>query len=214
MALFGLFDKKFCSVCGEKIGLLGNTKLKDGNLCKDCAAKLSPWFRSASASTLDQIYDQMLYRDSNKKALEEFNTSLSLGYSTKVLVDEAAWKFVCTSAGSLIAANPDILDLGDITAVKIDTDEYKNELKRKNKEGKEESYIPPRFEYRYSFYIIINVNNPYFQEMKFKIAPDVTIQGGPRINLDLESEYVQSITEANSVADTLWNLREERRAML
>ena len=29
----GLFDKKICDICGEKIGLLGNRKLDDGNLC-------------------------------------------------------------------------------------------------------------------------------------------------------------------------------------
>ena len=40
----GLFDKKNCDICGDKIGLLGNRKLDDGNLCKNCAAKLSPWF--------------------------------------------------------------------------------------------------------------------------------------------------------------------------
>ena len=28
----GLFDKKYCDICGEKIGLLGNRKLEDGNL--------------------------------------------------------------------------------------------------------------------------------------------------------------------------------------
>ena len=28
----GLFDKKICDICGEKIGLLGNRKLDDGNL--------------------------------------------------------------------------------------------------------------------------------------------------------------------------------------
>ena len=27
----GLFDKKYCDICGEKIGLLGNRKLEDGN---------------------------------------------------------------------------------------------------------------------------------------------------------------------------------------
>ena len=40
----GLFDKKYCDVCGAKIGFLGNRKLEDGNLCKDCAGKLSPFF--------------------------------------------------------------------------------------------------------------------------------------------------------------------------
>ena len=34
-----LFDKKNCSVCGAKIGLLGGRKLSDGNLCRDCAKK-------------------------------------------------------------------------------------------------------------------------------------------------------------------------------
>ena len=37
----GLFSKKSCDVCGGKIGLLGNRKLEDGNLCKECA-KSSP----------------------------------------------------------------------------------------------------------------------------------------------------------------------------
>ena len=40
----GLFDKKYCDICGDKIGLLGNRKLEDGNMCKDCAKKLSPFF--------------------------------------------------------------------------------------------------------------------------------------------------------------------------
>lgn len=48
----GLFDKKICDICGEKIGLLGNRKLDDGNLCKDCAKKLSPWFEERRHSTV------------------------------------------------------------------------------------------------------------------------------------------------------------------
>ena len=49
----GLFDKKNCDICGEKIGLLGNRKLDDGNLCKNCAKKLSPWFEERRHSTID-----------------------------------------------------------------------------------------------------------------------------------------------------------------
>ena len=51
----GLFDKKYCDICGEKIGLLGNRKLDDGNLCKECAKKLSPWFEERRHSTVKQI---------------------------------------------------------------------------------------------------------------------------------------------------------------
>ena len=46
----GLFDKKYCDICGEKIGLLGNRKLENGNLCKNCAKKLSPWFSDRRSS--------------------------------------------------------------------------------------------------------------------------------------------------------------------
>ena len=39
MGFFGkLFDKKECSICGGEIGLLGNRRLEDGNMCKSCAA--------------------------------------------------------------------------------------------------------------------------------------------------------------------------------
>jgi len=45
MGLFGkLFDKKECAFCDNEIGLFGNRKLEDGNMCKECAKKLSPWF--------------------------------------------------------------------------------------------------------------------------------------------------------------------------
>ena len=44
MGLFGkIFEKKECSICGGEIGLLGNRKLEDGNMCKNCASLLSPW---------------------------------------------------------------------------------------------------------------------------------------------------------------------------
>ena len=67
----GLFDKKICDICGEKIGLLGNRKLDDGNLCKDCAKKLSPWFEERRHSTVEDIKKQksgngLLYNPSDQ----------------------------------------------------------------------------------------------------------------------------------------------------
>ncbi|MEF2896739.1 MAG: DUF4428 domain-containing protein, partial [Senegalimassilia anaerobia] len=49
-----MFEKKTCSICGGEIGLLGNRKLEDGNLCKECAGKLSPFFSDRRASTVEQ----------------------------------------------------------------------------------------------------------------------------------------------------------------
>ena len=34
MGFFDVFKKKECDICGGEIGLLGNRKLEDGNLCK------------------------------------------------------------------------------------------------------------------------------------------------------------------------------------
>ena len=89
MGLFGkLFEKKECSVCGGEIGLLGNRKLEDGNLCKGCAAKLSPWFSDRRQSTVAEIQEQLAYREANQEKVAAFRTTRTLGERTKVLLDE------------------------------------------------------------------------------------------------------------------------------
>ena len=75
----GLFDKKYCDICGEKIGLLGNRKLEDGNLCKDCAKKLSPWFSDRRRSTVEDIKGQLTYREENREKAAQFCTTRSFG---------------------------------------------------------------------------------------------------------------------------------------
>lgn len=58
----GLFDKKYCDVCGDKIGLLGNRKLEDGNLCKECTKQLSPFMTDRRQSTVAEIKEHLEYR--------------------------------------------------------------------------------------------------------------------------------------------------------
>lgn len=72
----GLFDKKNCDICGEKIGLLGNRKLDDGNLCKNCASKLSPWFEERRHSTVEEY--QKTAGIQRKKTKMLFAVSVSL----------------------------------------------------------------------------------------------------------------------------------------
>ena len=92
----GLFDKKYCDFCGDKIGLLGNRKLEDGNMCKACAAKLSPWFSDRRSSTVEEIRQQLEYREANKAKVEAFNATKTIGRNTKVILDEDARKFIVT----------------------------------------------------------------------------------------------------------------------
>lgn len=165
----GLFSKKTCAICGGEIGLLGNRKLEDGNLCKKCAAKLSPWFNERRRSTVEQIRAQLQYREENKNAVAAFHTTRSLGGGTKLLIDEDARKFVVTGARDLLASNPDVLDYAMVTGVDLDIDEDVDEATTEDKDGKSISYRPPRYDYSYDFHIVIRVNHPYFNEIRFRL---------------------------------------------
>ena len=165
----GLFDKKYCDICGEKIGLLGNRKLEDGNLCKDCAKKLSPWFSDRRRSTVEDIKGQLAYREENREKAAQFRTTRSFGEDWKVLLDEDHRWFTVTRARDLAEANPDILDFDAITGCRMDIDESRTELTREDADGKDVSYVPPRYEYSYDFDVIISVRHPYFDEMRFRL---------------------------------------------
>lgn len=169
MGLFGkLFEKKECSVCGGEIGLLGNRKLEDGNLCKNCAAKLSPWFSDRRQSTVEEIQEQLAYREANQEKVSAFRPTRILGERTKVLMDEDAGLFMVTSARNWDEANPDVLAFSDVTGCKLDIDESKTEIEYEDKDGERKSFNPRRYAYSYNFYIVINVNNPYFSEIRFQ----------------------------------------------
>ena len=165
----GLFDKKYCDICGEKIGLLGNRKLEDGNLCKDCAKKLSPWFSDRRRSTVEDIKGQLAYREENLEKAAQFRITRSFGEERKVLLDEEHRWFTVTRARDLAEANPDILDFDAITGCRLDIDENRTELTREDADGKDVSYVPPRYEYSYDFFLVISVRHPYFDEMRFSL---------------------------------------------
>lgn len=180
MGIFGkLFEKKECSVCGGEIGLLGNRKLEDGNLCKECANKLSPWFDDRRHSTVEQIVEQLEYREANREKVERFCVTRTLGEDMKVLLDEDAGLFMVTNSGRLTEANPDVLSFSDVTGCVLDIDEDRTELTYEGKDGEEISYNPSRYEYDYDFHVVIHVRNPYFDEIRFRLnSSDVTVEQG------------------------------------
>lgn len=184
MGLFGkLFDKKECSICGGEIGLLGNRKLEDGNMCKSCAARLSPWFSDRRQSTVDEIKAQLDYREANQEKVASFRITRTLGERTKVLLDEDAGLFMVTAAKNLEEANPDVLSFSDVTGCKLDIDERRTEIEYEDKDGERKSFNPRRYAYSYDFYIVINVNNPYFNEIRFKLNSE-SVDNGEETLLD------------------------------
>lgn len=185
MGIFGkIFEKKECSVCGGEIGLLGNRKLEDGNLCKECAQKLSPWFDDRRHSTVDQIVKQLEYRETNRTKVEAFCVTRTLGEDMKVLLDEDAGQFMVTDSNRFTESNPDVLSFSDVTGCVLDIDEDRSELTREGEDGEEISYNPPRYEYDYDFHVVIHVRNPYFDEIRFRLnRSDVTVEEGRGQNI-------------------------------
>ena len=192
MGFFGkLFDKKVCDLCGGEIGLLGNRKLEDGNCCKECAAKLSPWFDERRHSTVEQIQRQITAREENRRKLQNWNHDLVFGEYQKLYVKFAGRipdTFVISSASNYREANADIIDFSNLSSCDADIQESRRELKQKNAQGEEISFNPPRYEYSYEFYVKLMVMGcEYIDDMRFRLNRNTlklqTIQRGANRNM-------------------------------
>ena len=174
----GLFDKKYCDICGDKIGLLGNRKLEDGNMCKDCAKKLSPFFSERRSSTVNEIKQQLEYREQNKQILAGFSPMFTFGEDDKIYIDPMKQSFVVSrrNPGSWSDENPDVIPLSSVASCNLRIDEDREEIYTQGRDGEQVSYNPPRYKFTYDFYIDIKVNNPYFDEITARLN-DSDVEG-------------------------------------
>ena len=125
-----------------------------------------------------------------------------------------------TSARDLEQANPDVLDFSDVTGCNLDVDEERAEITYDGEDGTQVSYDPPRYEYSYDFYLTIFVNNPYFNEMRFRINPSsVDITPTPALhpgmaascNPETNVEYCNYKQLGEEIKQALTQVREEVR---
>ena len=183
MGLFG--KKKECDFCGGEIGLLGNRKLEDGNMCKACAAKLSPWFtgRDRKKSTVAEIGQQLEAREANRQAVASFQNTRTLGADYyRVYLDDTKGKFMVSYRDDLREENPDVLDLAAVTSAKLEISDSRHEETMEGPDGRDMSYNPPRYRYTYDFYIKVTLNHPYVDDMRFRLnrnSVEVYSQGMP-----------------------------------
>ena len=216
----GLFDKKYCDFCGNKIGLLGNRKFEDGNMCKDCAAKLSPWFDERRHSTKQTLTEQLEAREANKAAVAAFGATRKLGKYTKLVIDEVNRKFMVTSSNNYEKDNPDVFDFSQARGCDLSISESRTELKTKNAEGKSISYNPPRYEYSYNFYATISVDHPYVDDMKFSISNGYIKTGEQRMTAPSNwnvhtagatnfrlNDYYQAMNLGNEIKEAVEDMR-------
>ncbi len=198
----GLFDKKVCDICGDKIGLLGNRKLEDGNLCKDCAKKLSPWFDERRHSSVEEIRNQLDYREKNKEEVKKFSVTRECGNDYyKVYFDDIQQKFIVTSGRDFRASNPDVVNYSQIVNCYVEEKETREEEYRENAQGERESYNPPRYEYKYNFVIHLSVNSPWFDDMDF------SVHSGYVERHDMMNRYAEYQSLSNMIANNLNNAK-------
>ncbi len=164
-----LFEKKFCDFCGEKIGLLGNRKLEDGNMCKDCASAISPWLTDRRRTTVAEMKEHLASREANKAKIQAFRPTETYGNTTKVYIDRAGGNFVVTRSSNYIASNADVIPLSEVSGVEINIDEDKEEIFREVN-GQRESFNPKKYKYEYSFEVKILVSDRWFSEINFTLS--------------------------------------------
>lgn len=97
-----------------------------------------------------------------------------------------------------------ILNYSQLTGSHLDIDEGRRELRRTDKDGKQVSYDPPRYEYLYNFDFTITVDTPYFDEMSFRLNPRPII---------LESEAPSVFSLVRSI-DPSYNIEYRRYILL
>jgi len=208
MALFGkLFEKKNCAICGKELGLFGKTKISEAYLCKDCSGKLSPYFHGYSTATVDDIQAQLAYREANKADVAAFHVTRTLGNNTKVYIDEDQSKVIVTNASpsGWGARNPDVLDFSQVTGCNYNVKETKTEVKRKDAEGNDVSYDPPRYDIDYDIYLTIYVSHPYVGQIEFRVNDS-------RIETKGSTEYRRAEQLAAEIKEALTGIRAEQRA--
>ena len=199
------FDKKFCDICGAKIGLLGNHKLSDGNMCKECAKKMSPFMTGRKQYSVAEMKEHLAYREANQQRVASFNPTRTFGIGTKVYLDDNQGLMVVSSKPRYREDNADLIEFNQVTGCDLDIQESRREVKRKDSEGKEVSYVPARYKYEYDFYIVIHVGHPWFNQIRFRVNQS-TIEGKTSM------PYKETDRKATELRDALQNLHQEVRA--
>ena len=112
----GLFDKKFCDICGEKVSMLTQQKLSDGFLCSDCKRKLCSFTSGWKQRTVDDVKRHLELREQNKEKYQKFNCSASAGGSdSSIQVDFTnRWFIFAVNNRDNKNGNPQVFDFSQL----------------------------------------------------------------------------------------------------
>lgn len=110
----GLFEKKYCDLCGDKVNALTRQKLSDGYLCSDCKHKLSSLSSGWKSRTIADVKTHLEQREQNRQKYSAFVQSASAGTIEKLVVDFNNRKFYFTIGRDFKNSNPEIFDFSQL----------------------------------------------------------------------------------------------------
>lgn len=112
----GLFEKKYCNICGDKVNMLTQQKLSDGYLCSDCKHKLGSFTSGWKQRTVDDVKRHLELREQNKQKYQQFNCSATAGGSnSSIQVDfNNRWFFFAINNRDYKGGNPQIFDFSQL----------------------------------------------------------------------------------------------------
>ena len=120
---------------------------------------------------VDQIKQQLAYREENKNVLAGFSATRTFGEDKKIYLDQRNGTFVVSrlTPGNWSEENPDVIQLSQISSLSLDVDEDRDEIYTTGKDGQRVSYTPPRYKYYYNFDLKFIVNHPYFDDFTVRL---------------------------------------------
>ncbi len=184
----GLFDRKTCSLCGGQIAPLLNRRLADGNMCPQCAQKVSPLLEDCAGRTVQNIREHLIYRQDNEQVARQVNPDVILGDQIKVCIDTARGLFFVTGRQDWVQDNPDMIPLSAVRGCSCDVQEKRTEQYTRDRAGNRVSYRPPRYDVQYVFVMTIEVENPWFSRIRFELSGGQPAERGSELYRHLEQE--------------------------
>lgn len=120
----GLFDKKFCDICGDKVNLLTQKKLSDGQLCSDCKQKLGSFTSGWKQRTVQDVKAHLELREQNKQKYQQFNCTAAAGGRNSTLQADFnhRWFIFAVDNIDFRSGNPQLFEfsqLQDFWAVQV-----------------------------------------------------------------------------------------------
>ncbi len=112
----GLFEKKFCSICGDKVNMLTQQKLSDGYLCSDCKHKLGSFTSGWKQRNVDDVKAHLELREQNKQKYQQFNCSATAGgRNNSIQVDfNNRWFIFAINNRDYKSGNPQIFEFSQL----------------------------------------------------------------------------------------------------